>query len=168
MNYELQVVTVPVSDVDHAPTLYTDQADFTVLTMPNTSDTRWEALFASTLEPSDAPTPDMIAQAVNSAIQRFGTRGCTGRMAQEFDDHPDLAARRMRWARQLAGPAGYRTLGPGPCDLSIDTPRGGRGISAGRGRRDFGFGSGSGPHFRPHRMSGTRRAKSSLPLPERV
>jgi hypothetical protein len=135
MNYELQVVTVPVSDVDHAPTLYTDQADFTVLTLPNTSDTRREALFASTLEPSDAPTPDMIARAINSAIQRFGTRGCTGRVAQEFGDHPDLAARRMRWARQLAGRAGYQTTDIGTCGPSMDTPRRGQASSAGRGRR---------------------------------
>jgi hypothetical protein len=114
MNYELQVVTVPVSDVDHAPALFTDQADFTAPTMAGTSDTRCEALFASTLEPSDAPTPDMIAQAINSAIQRFGTRGCTGRMAQEFGDHPDLAARQMRWARRSSGAGrsgGYEAAG---------------------------------------------------------
>jgi hypothetical protein len=29
-------------------------------------------------------------------------RGCVARMAQEFGDHPDAAATRMRWARQLA------------------------------------------------------------------
>jgi hypothetical protein len=35
-------------------------------------------------------------------VRRFGPRGCTELMAQEFGDHPDAAARRMRWARQLA------------------------------------------------------------------
>ena len=40
-----------------------------------------EALFASGLQPSDAPT---------------------AQMAQEFGDHPDAAARRMRWVHGLA------------------------------------------------------------------
>jgi hypothetical protein len=63
---------------------------------------RREALFASPLQPSDDPTITMIAAAISSAIRRFGTRGCTGQMAQEFGDHPDAAAQRMQWARQLA------------------------------------------------------------------
>jgi hypothetical protein len=37
-----------------------------------------------------------------AAVQRYGPRGCAGLMAQEFGDHPDAAARRMRWARTLA------------------------------------------------------------------
>jgi hypothetical protein len=44
----------------------------------------------------------VIARAIGFARQRFGARGCAGRMAQEFGDHPDAAAQRMRWARQLA------------------------------------------------------------------
>jgi hypothetical protein len=44
----------------------------------------------------------MIAAAISSAVQRFGPSGCTERMAQEFGDHPDAAAQRMRWARRLA------------------------------------------------------------------
>ena len=59
-------------------------------------------LFASALQPSDAPTADIIATAIRSAVQRFGPRGCAERMAQEFDDYLDAAAQRMRWARQLA------------------------------------------------------------------
>ena len=65
-------------------------------------DARREALFVSALQPSDTPTPDMIAGAINSAMRRFGPRGCAARMAQEFGDHPEAAAARMRWARQLA------------------------------------------------------------------
>jgi len=65
-------------------------------------DARREALFVSVLQPSDAPTADMIASAIVSAMHRFGPRGCAARMAQEFGDHPDAAAARMRWARQLA------------------------------------------------------------------
>jgi hypothetical protein len=65
-------------------------------------DNRREALFASELQPSDALTGDTVASAINSAIQRFGSRGCAERMAQEFGDHPDVAAERMRWARIVA------------------------------------------------------------------
>jgi len=63
---------------------------------------RSEAVFASTLQPSDTPTADMIASAISRAMQRLGTRGCAEKMAQEFGDHPDMATERMRWARQLA------------------------------------------------------------------
>ena len=63
--------------------------------------TRCQALFSSRLQPSDVPTADMVAAAISHAVQQFGTGGCAGRMAQEFGDHPDAAARRMRWVRQL-------------------------------------------------------------------
>jgi hypothetical protein len=71
---------------------------------------RCKALFSSALQPSDAPTADMVATAISRAVQQFGIRGCAGRMAQEFGDHPDAAARRMRWVRQLIaqGPANQR------------------------------------------------------------
>jgi hypothetical protein len=44
----------------------------------------------------------MITEAIISAMHGFGPRGCARRMAQEFGDHPEAAAARMRWARQLA------------------------------------------------------------------
>ena len=62
---------------------------------------RCRALFSSGLQPSDAPTADMVATAISRAVQQFGIGGCAGRMAQEFGDHPDAAATRMRWVRQL-------------------------------------------------------------------
>jgi len=62
---------------------------------------RCQALFSSALQPSDAPTASMVAAAISRAIQQFGIGGCAGRMAQEFGDHPDAAATRMRWVRQL-------------------------------------------------------------------
>ncbi len=60
----------------------------------------------------------MVAEAIGWTLRQFGVRGCAGRMAQEFGDHPDAAASRMRWVRQLAtgvasstyadtAPAGY-------------------------------------------------------------
>jgi hypothetical protein len=72
------------------------------LTQLPAGDARREALFVSALEPSDAPTAAMIAMAIVSAMHRFGPLGCAARMAQEFGDHPEAAAARMRWARQLA------------------------------------------------------------------
>jgi len=66
------------------------------------SDALREALFVSALQPSDAPTVDVIAGAITSAMHRFGPRGCAARMAQEFGEHPEAAAARMRWARSLA------------------------------------------------------------------
>jgi hypothetical protein len=68
----------------------------------NTNDAWRAALFASGLQPSDAPTAGMVATAIKGAVQQFGVRGCAGLMAQEFGDHPDAAARRMRWVRGLA------------------------------------------------------------------
>ena len=69
---------------------------------------RCEALFASGLQRSDAPTAEMVAEAIKGAVRRFGIDGCASRMVQEFGDHPDAAAERMRWIRQLAAevPAG--------------------------------------------------------------
>ena len=77
------------------------------VTRPDVNGARCQALFSSGLQPSDAPTTDMVAAAISRAVQQFGIGGCAGRMAQEFGDHPDAAARRMRWVRQLIarGPA---------------------------------------------------------------
>ena len=62
---------------------------------------RRAALFASELQRSDAPTAAMAAQAITATVRRFGIHGCLSRMAQEFGDHPDAAAARMRWICQL-------------------------------------------------------------------
>ena len=62
---------------------------------------RCEALFASGLQPSDAPGADSVAEAIRSTVRRFGIGGCASRMAQEYGDHPERAAERMRWVRQL-------------------------------------------------------------------
>jgi hypothetical protein len=77
----------------------------------NLNEARYEALFASRLQPSDAPTADMVAEAINYTVQQVGISGCVERMAQEFGDHPDAAAERMRWARQFAAWAAVRPDG---------------------------------------------------------
>jgi hypothetical protein len=67
----------------------------------NLNEATCEALFASGLQPSDGPSADMVAEAINYAVQQVGISGCVGQMAQEFGDHPDAAAERMRWVRQF-------------------------------------------------------------------
>jgi hypothetical protein len=76
---------------------------------------RRAALFASGLQRSDAPTAGMAAEAVTATVRRLGVHGCVSQMAQEFGDHPDTAADRMRWICQLAAemPAWPPAIWPG-------------------------------------------------------
>jgi len=67
----------------------------------NVDDAQCQALFASDLQRSDTPGADVVAESIRVTVQQLGTDGCTGRMAQEFGDHPEAAAERMRWARSL-------------------------------------------------------------------
>jgi hypothetical protein len=68
-----------------------------------TESTRAEALLASDLPPSDRPTAAAVAQAIHaSLLVRGGVAGCAAVMAAEFGEHPESAARRMRWALALA------------------------------------------------------------------
>jgi hypothetical protein len=66
---------------------------------------RADALFVSALQRGDHPGAEEVRQAVDAAVEAFGQRGCAGRVAQEFGDHPETAITRMRWARQAAGEA---------------------------------------------------------------
>jgi hypothetical protein len=72
---------------------------------------RADALFVSALQRGDHPGAGEVRQAVAAAVEAFGQRGCAGRVAQEFGDHPETAVTRMRWARQVAGQA-FGELGP--------------------------------------------------------
>jgi hypothetical protein len=110
----------------------------------NIDDARCRALFASRLQPSDAPAADSVATAIRATVRQFGIRGCAGLMAQEFGDHPEAAAERMRWARRLLtgapAPAHTGYHGPGAPSPGIRlTPRAapcllGREAAAGRRR----------------------------------
>jgi hypothetical protein len=60
-----------------------------------------DALFASALQCSDELNGSQIRQAVTVALIAYGGAGCAGRVAQEFGDHPEVAADRMRWARAM-------------------------------------------------------------------
>jgi hypothetical protein len=58
------------------------------------------ALFVSALQRSDAPSAGQIRHAIDAVVRAFGHSECAGRVAQEFGDHPETAAARMRWARE--------------------------------------------------------------------
>jgi hypothetical protein len=58
----------------------TTQLAVTRLTL---NDVWHEALFASGLQPSDAPTADTVIEVINRTVQHLGISGCVGRMAQE-------------------------------------------------------------------------------------
>ncbi len=60
-----------------------------------------DALFVSPLQRSDDPSARQIRQAIAAAVGAFDYAGCAGRVAQEFGDHPEIAAARMRWARSV-------------------------------------------------------------------
>jgi len=64
-----------------------------------------DALFVSALQRSDELSAGQIRQAIAAAVGAFGSSGCAGRVAQEFGDHPETAAARMRWARAVADQA---------------------------------------------------------------
>lgn len=74
-----------------------------------------DALFVSGLQRSDEPTAGQVRQAVAGALRAFGCLGCAARVAQEFGDHPETAASRMRWARAAAHAVfAYSSPEPGP------------------------------------------------------
>ena len=67
----------------------------------NVTDALCRALFASSLQRSDAPGADVVAEAITATVRQLGAEGCTSRMAQEFGDHPVAATERMRWVWSL-------------------------------------------------------------------
>jgi hypothetical protein len=69
---------------------------------PSSSAVWAEALFVSVLQRSDRPSPGQVREAVAAAVRAHGGRGCAELVAQEFGDHPETAAERMRWARAVA------------------------------------------------------------------
>jgi hypothetical protein len=79
-----------------------------------TENMRAEALFASDLQPSDRPTQAQVARAIHiSLVVRGGTAGCAAVMAAEYGEHPEAAARRMRWALALSSAGAGAGAGAG-------------------------------------------------------
>ena len=54
-----------------------------------------EALFVSSLQPSERPNRRAVEQAVTAMILLHGSDGCAAEVATEFGDHPEMAVRRM-------------------------------------------------------------------------
>lgn len=62
-----------------------------------------QAVFASTLQPSDHPTPAQVRGAIEASLRALhGAAGCAAACAAEYGEHPELAAARMRWAISVA------------------------------------------------------------------
>jgi hypothetical protein len=60
---------------------------------------RAEALFASSLQPSERPSQPEIMAAIRASLQaHHGIGGCAAALAEEFGEHPETAVCRMRWA----------------------------------------------------------------------
>jgi len=81
-------------------------------------------LFVSPLQLSGQPSARQVRRSTAAALGQFGARGCAERVAQEFGDHPELAATRMRWARQaVAGAFGEAaSRQPGPRQVGQQRP----------------------------------------------
>jgi hypothetical protein len=72
---------------------------------PSIGAVRADALFVSALQRSDQPSSGQVRRAVAEAVRAYGGQGCADRVAQEYGDHPETAAARMRWARSVADEA---------------------------------------------------------------
>jgi hypothetical protein len=78
---------------------------------PSIAVVRTDALFVSAVQRSDELRAIQVREAVAAAVRRYGPQGCAERVAEEFGDHPDIAAARMRWARrQIAQVFGKQCL----------------------------------------------------------
>jgi hypothetical protein len=66
---------------------------------------RVDALFASALQRSDEPSAAQVRQVVTAVTGTLGPTGCAARVAQEYGEHPETAAARMRWARSAVASA---------------------------------------------------------------
>ena len=80
-----------------------------------------EALFASDLSIQCHPSEAAVAAAIRNAVGAHGGgRGCAGEVGAAYGDHPETAATRMRWARQVieaiyspAAASAETAIGPG-------------------------------------------------------
>jgi hypothetical protein len=60
------------------------------------------ALFTSNLSAQREYTQIEVAAAIRHAIgTHHGIRGCAGELAAAYGEHPETAARRVRWARAV-------------------------------------------------------------------
>ena len=93
---ELLLRRLTMRPPNHSPSIHTVRAD---------------ALFASTMQRRDDCSADQIRLVIAQTIKTYGGQGCAGRVAQEYGDHPETSAARMRWARAAADRA-FATASP--------------------------------------------------------
>ncbi len=92
---------------------------------------RVDALFASALQCSDEPSGAQVRQAVAAVTGTLGPAGCAAAVAQEYGEHPETAAARMRWARTAVASAFGGSSGSCPAPgLRASRPRSPRNRSA--------------------------------------
>jgi uncharacterized membrane protein len=61
--------------------------------------TQAEALFVSSLQPSDHPSAYEVFAAIRISLRtQGGVSGCAVAFATEYGEHPESSAERMRWA----------------------------------------------------------------------
>jgi hypothetical protein len=118
------------------------------------------ALFVSPLQPSEHPAARRVRTAIAAAIRRHRTAAaCAALTAQEFGEHPETAAPRMRWALATARAAGPRAPGappPLPCSArAVCTPAPRHRAAAASGARDQP--PGPRPDARPRPIARARR-----------
>jgi hypothetical protein len=68
---------------------------------PSNSAVCADALFLSALQRSDNLSTRQVRKAIAAAVRAHGGAGCAQQVAQEFGDHPEIAAARMQWARAV-------------------------------------------------------------------
>jgi hypothetical protein len=63
---------------------------------------RAEALFTSPLPVGGQPTRAQVMDAIQLSVRAHrGVRGCAAEMAAVYGERPEVAAPRMRWAREV-------------------------------------------------------------------
>ncbi|MFD6565795.1 hypothetical protein [Micromonospora profundi] len=86
---------------------------------------RAEALFVSDLQCSQPIRPGEVRCVVASTLRRYRVGGCAARLASEFGDHPEIAARRMAWALaavRAVYPTAPPTTAPDPTVAAATAP----------------------------------------------
>jgi hypothetical protein len=72
------------------------------MTGMHVNDMLCEVLFVSALQPSDLLTAETVAYEIGNTVRCLSAAECACRVAEEFGNHPQEAADRMRWVRQLS------------------------------------------------------------------
>ena len=130
------------------------------MTRLNVNGARCAALFASGVQRSDAPSPAAVAEVISRTVRRLGIAGCASQMAQEFGDHPEAAASRMRWIRQLISQA--------PTAAAVQPVRTAQPVGTGQGpARPSGWPSRPGPDADAMHPATDRAHRAALPVRDR-